>query len=225
MKWDPCWSAVGRLRRLARSSLSRFGNFSLRLLLEHSICSSRRETSSRPHFDGDHRLRLGADVSARCVLVFTPWPASLERASGKWPVSVSIFKEFNNEVPMCPDGSTGKHDWHSASRIRERGGAPTRFGRERFRDSHQRLAISVASEIALSLASLQLRETLREQSIRDPLTRLFNRRFWRNRSKENYNWLAARNSPSPFFSLTLITSRDSTTLRSPCRRHGPAVPC
>jgi len=35
----------------------------------------------------------------------------------------------------------------------------------------------VASHIALSLASLQLRETLREQSIRDPLTRLFNRRF------------------------------------------------
>jgi len=35
----------------------------------------------------------------------------------------------------------------------------------------------VGSQIALSLASLQLRETLREQSIRDPLTRLFNRRF------------------------------------------------
>jgi diguanylate cyclase (GGDEF)-like protein len=50
-------------------------------------------------------------------------------------------------------------------------------GRERFHDSYQRLAISAASQIALSLASLQLRETLREQSIRDPLTRLFNRRF------------------------------------------------
>ncbi|HKB98548.1 MAG TPA: diguanylate cyclase [Terriglobales bacterium] len=46
-----------------------------------------------------------------------------------------------------------------------------------FRDSHQRLAVSAASQIALLLASLQLRETLREQSIRDPLTRLFNRRF------------------------------------------------
>jgi diguanylate cyclase (GGDEF)-like protein/PAS domain S-box-containing protein len=49
--------------------------------------------------------------------------------------------------------------------------------RESFRDSRQRLAISVASQIALSMASLQLRETLREQSIRDPLTGLFNRRF------------------------------------------------
>jgi diguanylate cyclase (GGDEF)-like protein/PAS domain S-box-containing protein len=45
------------------------------------------------------------------------------------------------------------------------------------RDARQRLAVSAASQIALSLASLQLRETLREQSIRDPLTGLFNRRF------------------------------------------------
>ena len=50
-------------------------------------------------------------------------------------------------------------------------------GTESLHDSHQRLAISVASQVGLSLASLQLRETLRDQSIRDPLTRLFNRRF------------------------------------------------
>ncbi len=52
-----------------------------------------------------------------------------------------------------------------------------RNGSGTIRESHQQLAVSVASQIALSLASLQLRETLREQSIRDPLTRLFNRRF------------------------------------------------
>jgi diguanylate cyclase (GGDEF)-like protein/PAS domain S-box-containing protein len=50
-------------------------------------------------------------------------------------------------------------------------------GTETFRESCQRLATSAGSQIALSLASLQLRDTLREQSIRDPLTRLFNRRF------------------------------------------------
>jgi diguanylate cyclase (GGDEF)-like protein/PAS domain S-box-containing protein len=50
-------------------------------------------------------------------------------------------------------------------------------GAQNLRDSRQRLAVSAASQIALSLASLQLRDTLREQSIRDPLTRLFNRRF------------------------------------------------
>ena len=52
-----------------------------------------------------------------------------------------------------------------------------RNGSGTLQESHQQLAVSVASQIALSLASLQLRETLREQSIRDPLTRLFNRRF------------------------------------------------
>jgi len=50
-------------------------------------------------------------------------------------------------------------------------------GTDGYRNSQQGLAISAASQVALSLASLQLRETLREQSIRDPLTRLFNRRF------------------------------------------------
>jgi diguanylate cyclase (GGDEF)-like protein len=39
------------------------------------------------------------------------------------------------------------------------------------------LATTVAAQVALSLASLRLRETLRDQSIRDPLTGLFNRRF------------------------------------------------
>jgi diguanylate cyclase (GGDEF)-like protein/PAS domain S-box-containing protein len=41
----------------------------------------------------------------------------------------------------------------------------------------QRLGVTVAGQIALSLASLRMRETLRDQSIRDPLTGLFNRRF------------------------------------------------
>ena len=45
------------------------------------------------------------------------------------------------------------------------------------RDSQKRLAVAAASQIAVSLANLRLRETLRDQSIRDPLTGLFNRRF------------------------------------------------
>jgi diguanylate cyclase (GGDEF)-like protein/PAS domain S-box-containing protein len=39
------------------------------------------------------------------------------------------------------------------------------------------LCVSVATQTALSLGSLRLRESLRDQSIRDPLTGLFNRRF------------------------------------------------
>jgi diguanylate cyclase (GGDEF)-like protein/PAS domain S-box-containing protein len=48
---------------------------------------------------------------------------------------------------------------------------------ESLQQSQQRLAVAVSGQVGLSLASLQLRETLREQSIRDPLTGLFNRRF------------------------------------------------
>src|SRR6266511_331318 len=41
----------------------------------------------------------------------------------------------------------------------------------------QQLARTVADSIALSLANLRLRETLRQRSIRDPVTGLFNRRY------------------------------------------------
>jgi diguanylate cyclase (GGDEF)-like protein len=41
----------------------------------------------------------------------------------------------------------------------------------------RRLALTVAEHIALALANLKLRESLRRQSIRDPLTGLFNRRY------------------------------------------------
>jgi diguanylate cyclase (GGDEF)-like protein/PAS domain S-box-containing protein len=77
-------------------------------------------------------------------------------------------------VPMVAQGKTvGILHLKFDGDAELQGGSST----ERLRDSHQQLAISAASQIALSLASLQLRETLREQSIRDPLTHLFNRRF------------------------------------------------
>ncbi len=41
----------------------------------------------------------------------------------------------------------------------------------------QRLAVAITDHIGLALANLNMRETLRVQSIRDPLTGLFNRRF------------------------------------------------
>jgi len=77
-------------------------------------------------------------------------------------------------VPMVAQGNTigVLHlEFENATRLTNDSGARS------VQESLQQLAISVASQIALSLASLQLRETLREQSIRDPLTHLFNRRF------------------------------------------------
>jgi len=44
-------------------------------------------------------------------------------------------------------------------------------------EAKQRLALAMAEHIAMALSNLKLHETLRSQSIRDPLTNLFNRRF------------------------------------------------
>lgn len=49
--------------------------------------------------------------------------------------------------------------------------------RDYMMEPRKQLAVTVAEHIALALANLNLRETLRMQSIRDPLTGLFNRRY------------------------------------------------
>jgi len=48
---------------------------------------------------------------------------------------------------------------------------------DRYFDSRIRLMKTAADNLALSLVSLKLREALKRQSIRDPLTSLFNRRY------------------------------------------------
>ncbi len=48
---------------------------------------------------------------------------------------------------------------------------------EWFTGSKQQFSRSIAYRVGLALANLRLRETLRQQSIRDPLTGLFNRRY------------------------------------------------
>ncbi len=50
-------------------------------------------------------------------------------------------------------------------------------GEDPARERLDELAASVASQLALQFANLRLRETLRNQAIRDPLTHLYNRRY------------------------------------------------
>jgi len=95
-------------------------------------------------------------------------------------------------VPMVAHGNTigVLHlEFERGTRLRNSSGVGVLL------ETNQQLAISVASQIALSLASLQLRETLREQAIRDPLTRLFNRRFLEE-SLERELQLASRKKQS-----------------------------
>ena len=47
----------------------------------------------------------------------------------------------------------------------------------RLPEPEQKLAATFAEQVSLTVASMQLRETLRAQAIRDPLTGLFNRRY------------------------------------------------
>jgi diguanylate cyclase (GGDEF)-like protein len=54
---------------------------------------------------------------------------------------------------------------------------PSRGDVAEAREDRLRIVTAMGEQIALSLANLGLRETLRTQSIRDPLTGLFNRRF------------------------------------------------
>jgi diguanylate cyclase (GGDEF)-like protein/PAS domain S-box-containing protein len=95
-------------------------------------------------------------------------------------------------VPMIAQGST-----IGVLHFDFTGAIPSRHDSraQSLQDSYERLAISAASQIALSLASLQLRETLLEQSTRDPLTHLFNRRFLEE-SFERELQLAARKRQS-----------------------------
>ena len=48
-------------------------------------------------------------------------------------------------------------------------------------DSKRRLALTVSEQLSLALANLSLRESLRHQSVSDPLTGLFNRRHMEDR--------------------------------------------
>jgi diguanylate cyclase (GGDEF)-like protein len=48
---------------------------------------------------------------------------------------------------------------------------------ERLRESRQRLSVALADHAGMALVNLKLRETLRSQAVRDPLTGLYNRRY------------------------------------------------
>ncbi len=54
---------------------------------------------------------------------------------------------------------------------------PEAGGTVALNEARQQLAAAVAEQIALALSNLMLRETLRQQSVRDTLTKLYNRRF------------------------------------------------
>lgn len=61
--------------------------------------------------------------------------------------------------------------------------------------ANRRLARTVAEQIALALANIKLRENLRNQSIRDPLTNLFNRRYLEESLEREMNRAKRKQQP------------------------------
>ncbi|HEX6927980.1 MAG TPA: diguanylate cyclase [Gammaproteobacteria bacterium] len=62
-------------------------------------------------------------------------------------------------------------------------------------EQHREFIDTVAEQLALALANLRLRETLRHQSIRDPLTQLYNRRYLDETFRRELHRAARRNTP------------------------------
>lgn len=62
-------------------------------------------------------------------------------------------------------------------------------------DTQQRTVKTLAEHLALAVANLNLRETLRTQSIRDPLTGLFNRRYMEESLEREFRRALRKQSP------------------------------
>ncbi|MCC6346378.1 MAG: sensor domain-containing diguanylate cyclase, partial [Nitrospirales bacterium] len=67
--------------------------------------------------------------------------------------------------------------------------------RSRLLEHKKRLAITTAESVALSLANFRLREVLYNQSIRDPLTELFNRRYMKEMVEKEVHRTGRRGRP------------------------------
>jgi diguanylate cyclase (GGDEF)-like protein len=85
--------------------------------------------------------------------------------------------------------------------LQDRGRAKTA---EEFLSSEDRqLASTVAENVAISLSNLYLQETLRHQSLRDPLTGLFNRRYLEESTERELHRLARKQQSAGFAMLDL----------------------
>ena len=94
-------------------------------------------------------------------------------------------------VPMMAHGETLGMLYLESERKQSQSG----HSRTQVSDSMQRLAKALAEHAALALANLRLRETLRMQSVRDPLTGLYNRRYMEESLERELRRSARKKTP------------------------------
>lgn len=114
---------------------------------------------------------------ADCWAIRTGRPHLVLRTVPRPPCPHGVLPEGESDsfcVPMVAQGEALGVLHLAALRAPDGNGAD---GSDPLSSTTQSLAIAVAQNVALSLANLQLRETLHQQSVRDPLTGLYNRRY------------------------------------------------
>ena len=164
----------------SEEAFSIIGQFAARLFTAESgalyILSPSRNAVEEASVWGDHQIGEKVFPPEDCWAlrgghmhyVDESGKAVLCRHVGRWPEVSHLC------VPMTAQGDTlGIFHIHS----NPRDAAATKQTIQPLSASKQHLALTVAEQVGLALANLKLRETLRIQSVRDPLTGLFNRRF------------------------------------------------
>jgi diguanylate cyclase (GGDEF)-like protein/PAS domain S-box-containing protein len=180
----------------AYSVVSQFGE---KLFFPHNSGSLSVFKSSRNVLE----LAAGWGTSSNISMTFSPdncW--ALRRGKPHWSSTSSAGLICNHLkdnivvdrvlcIPMVAQGDTiGVLQLHVAS------GSESKLLDENLQITLERIASSAAGQIALSIASLKLREALKDQSIRDPLTGLYNRRFMHDFLEREL--LRARRTNRPF---------------------------
>ncbi len=108
-------------------------------------------------------------------------------------------------VPMMAQGDTlGVLHLHANTEVSRPEGA----FQERSHEARTRLAVTLAEQIALALANLRLRERLRLQAIRDPLTDLYNRRYMQESLQRELHRAARKLCPLGMIVLDLDHFKD-----------------
>ena len=120
----------------------------------------RRTRSSRP-------INVGPCAADASMPIPAEAPTRVARTcSGKVPRSAFLSSPMATPSEPCPSRTTILRIPFPTRRL-----TPSAFARRRH------LAATVAEHIALAIANLGLRESLRLQAVRDPLTGLYNRRY------------------------------------------------